>query len=247
MVVMETVRAATMATAKRRERLKNEQEPKEEKGEVPFGPPGSKGMSELAIPSTNQDSRGYSTPPPKTFSPLLRNKLFTSPGPSKRTPKNASSPVMPSAQSIPDSVSKHHIFFSPEKLQIVKPLEGSVTLLRWRLLASPQLGGAKAYFSTASPPGVQVKGWTRAGIVDTPPAEAYVHTSPPTQKQGTVGFADLGSLDDSSVTPLQTVAMTPVQGVGPLSAVCSLKKTSRPGFGTGSPAGLTNTSITDVQ
>ena len=274
MVVMETVRAATTATAKRRERLKNEQERKEEKEDVPPGPQDSKGMSELAVPSTNQDSRGFLTPPPKTFSPLLRSKLFTSPG-AKRTPKNTTSPGVPSARSIPDSLSKHHnrTFFSPEKLQIVKPLEGSVTLLRWRLLASPQLGGAKAYFSAASPPGVQMKGWARAGIVDastsSPEAHTTSHTSPPTQKLGRVGFADLSSLEDSSVTPLQTVAMTPLQTVAmtPLQTVAMTPAGSQsvhssressviglaeglPGFGYGIPVAMTNTSfnaITDVQ
>ncbi|KAL5489682.1 hypothetical protein EMCRGX_G018800 [Ephydatia muelleri] len=271
MVVMETVRAATTATAKRRERLKNEQDRKEEKEDVPSGPQGSKGMSELAVPSTNQDSRGFLTPPPKTFSPLLRSKLFTSPAGAKRTPKNTTSPGVPSARSIPDSLSKHHnrTFFSPEKLQIVKPLEG---VLLCRL-----------------PPGVQMKGWARAGIVDTstssPEAHTTSHTSPPTQKLGRVGFADLSSLEDSSVTPLQTVAMTPLQTVAmtplqtvamtplqtvamtPLQTVAMTPAGSQsvhssressvirlveglPGFGYGSPVAMTNTSfnaITDVQ
>ena len=216
MVVMETVRAATMATTKRRERLKNEQDQKDKKGAS--GPQDSKRMSELAVPSTNQDSGGFLTPPPKTFSPLLRSKFSPKASKYLNTPKSISSPGIPSAQSIPDGLPKHrnHTFFSPEKLQIVKPLEGSVTLLRWRLLASPQLGGAKTYFSAASPPGVQVKGWMRAGIMDTisPSPEAHTSSHPSTQRQGSVGFADLSSLEDnSSVAPLQTVAMTPLQTV----------------------------------
>ena len=41
-----------------------------------------------------------------------------------------------------------------------------MTLLKWKLLASPQLGGATSFFSDASRPGVHVKGWKAAGIVD---------------------------------------------------------------------------------
>lgn len=49
---------------------------------------------------------------------------------------------------------KHPSYVSPQKLQIVKPMEGSVTLLRWKLLATPQLGGATSFFSDAELPGV---------------------------------------------------------------------------------------------
>ena len=49
---------------------------------------------------------------------------------------------------------KHPHYVSPQKLQIVKPMEGSVTLLRWKLLATPQLGGATSFFSDAELPGV---------------------------------------------------------------------------------------------
>ena len=36
---------------------------------------------------------------------------------------------------------------------------GSVTLLKWKLLATPQLGGASSYFSNITHPGVHVKSW----------------------------------------------------------------------------------------
>ncbi|XP_052237343.1 trafficking kinesin-binding protein 1-like isoform X2 [Dreissena polymorpha] len=46
-----------------------------------------------------------------------------------------------------------HYYKMPEKLRIVKPLEGSVTLRKWQMLATPHLG---AIFE--SRPGVQIKG-----------------------------------------------------------------------------------------
>ena len=36
-------------------------------------------------------------------------------------------------------------------------MEGSVTLLRWKLLATPQLGGAASYFTSTDHPGVHQK------------------------------------------------------------------------------------------
>jgi trafficking kinesin-binding protein 1 len=55
-------------------------------------------------------------------------------------------------------------YIAPEKLKIVKPLEGSLTLLKWKLLATPHLGGATSFFSPASRPGIHVKG---TGEMDT--------------------------------------------------------------------------------
>ena len=37
-------------------------------------------------------------------------------------------------------------------------LAGSLTLLKWKLLATPHLGGATSFFSSASRPGIHVKG-----------------------------------------------------------------------------------------
>lgn len=45
-------------------------------------------------------------------------------------------------------------YVSPQKLQIVKPLEGSTTLLQWKLLATPQLGGTSSFFSKSDRPGI---------------------------------------------------------------------------------------------
>lgn len=206
MVVMETVRAATMATSKRRERLKTEQDQKDEKDDILPSPQDSKGRSELAVPSANHDSRGYLTPP-KIFSPLLRNKFSPSSSKHQRPvmSKNSSSPLMVNAQSTPESLPKqrNHMFFSPEKLQIVKPLEGSVTLLRWRLLASPQLGGAKSYFSAVTPPGVLVKGWTRAEIDDNGSSSLEANASEvslSSHKQVGAEFTDLNGLEEFSET-----------------------------------------------
>ncbi len=64
-----------------------------------------------------------------------------------------------STVSLPDELVRYrqHPYMAPEKLQIVKPLEGSMTLLKWKLLATPQLGGATTFFSDASLPGVHKK------------------------------------------------------------------------------------------
>ena len=48
-------------------------------------------------------------------------------------------------------------YFSPQKLQIVKPMEGSATLLQWKLLATPQLGGTSSFFSKSERPGIYSK------------------------------------------------------------------------------------------
>ena len=62
--------------------------------------------------------------------------------------------------SLPGELSRcrqQQTYVSPQKLQIVKPMEGSVTLLRWKLLATPQLGGAASYFTSTDHPGVHQK------------------------------------------------------------------------------------------
>ena len=72
-----------------------------------------------------------------------------------------------STMSMPDEMVRYRNqpYVAPEKLQIVKPLEGSMTLLKWKLLASPQLGGATTFFSDAKRPGVHLK--KGKGIVNT--------------------------------------------------------------------------------
>eukprot|EP01135_Chromosphaera_perkinsii_P002870 Nk52_evm25s229 gene=Nk52_evmTU25s229 len=46
---------------------------------------------------------------------------------------------------------------SPNTCRLVKPLAGSMTLLQWKLLATPQLGGAKAYFDLSQKSGVMTR------------------------------------------------------------------------------------------
>ena len=126
MVVMETVRAATLASQQRKERL----------------------MAHLAQPVAT------SSPKPET-----KKTSFICPP----------SPVQSSEASInlPEELIryKNQTYVAPEKLQIVKPLEGSVTLLKWKLLASPQLGGATSFFSETAQPGVHRKKWKAGGEV----------------------------------------------------------------------------------
>lgn len=117
MVVMETVRAATLATSRKKERL---------------------AAHPLATSSPSEKKSKMNSSLPCPPSPIL---------------------LPPPSQSVPEEVVryKNQSYVAPEKLQIVKPLEGSVTLLKWKLMASPQLGGATSYFSDSSMPGVHQK------------------------------------------------------------------------------------------
>lgn len=162
---MATVRAATQAMARRQERLAGK------------------------LNSDPQTTNPAAIKPPIISTPLHPfNPIATSSpeGPATQcsvgvgasgldqshlVPRPPLSPTVSEAGStlsLPDEASwlRHQHYVAPEKLQIVKPLEGSVTLLKWKLLASPQLGGATSFFSDASRPGVHVKGWKAAGIVD---------------------------------------------------------------------------------
>ena len=160
MVVMETVRAATLATARRLERLKAEAEKQKQEA---TDEQGARSDQPSAVPAFS---------PIAASSPANRLKLafrnmsvgtaglgLASPAQGQRPPSPVSSDAG-STISLPEEIMKYrnHPYFAPEKLQIVKPLEGSVTLLKWKLLATPQLGGAKTFFSDASLPGVHKKG-----------------------------------------------------------------------------------------
>lgn len=127
MVVMETVRAATLASSRKKDRLAAEHS-------QPLATSSPSGKSSLPIDVC----------PP---SPIL-------------LPGNS--------PNIPEELVRYRnqTYVAPEKLQIVKPLEGSVTLLKWKLLASPQLGGATSFFSDASRPGVHMKKWKAGGVID---------------------------------------------------------------------------------
>lgn len=166
--VMATVRAATQAMARRQERLAGQMNPPSDQtqsnGQLikpptistprhPFNP--------IATSSPEGPSVGLSIG--VGTSGLNSSHLAPHPLPLSPTVSEAGSTL-----SLPDEASwlRHQHYVAPEKLQIVKPLEGSVTLLKWKLMASPQLGGATSFFSDASRPGVHVKGWKAAGIVD---------------------------------------------------------------------------------
>lgn len=186
MVVMETVRAATMASARRMERMKAEAEKQAaqasriQSGTV--GAHGSRGalnqktarakapMSAFSpIASSSPRATGGSVlPAPSRARSALRNTSTTTMSFGADAPLSSSashrppSPILSdegSTVSLPDELVRYrqHPYMAPEKLQIVKPLEGSMTLLKWKLLATPQLGGATTFFSDASLPGVHKK------------------------------------------------------------------------------------------
>jgi len=139
MVVMETVRAATLASSRRRRKKKSSAE------KSPPFPVGSSSPQNLSLPAVTNGMQQLS----------VSDHGF-SPSSGKGGDKVQEELVRYRQQS----------YVAPEKLQIVKPMEGSVTLLKWKLLASPQLGGATTYFSDASRPGVHLKKWKAGGIQD---------------------------------------------------------------------------------
>lgn len=99
--------------------------------------------------------------------------------------------------SLPDDLVRHRnqTYVAPQKLQIVKPLEGSMTLLKWKLLASPQLGGAKAYFSDASIPGVHLKKWPGSGVVDHSATVDSLSSHSQVMKQKSISAMDVRDLN----------------------------------------------------
>lgn len=136
MVVMETVRAATLASSRRKERLTSQQT----KPSLPLAASSPSGKK--------HKGSGINPLPIDIFPP---------------------SPIVSgNSTSTPDEIVRYRNqnYVAPEKLQIVKPLEGSVTLLKWKLLASPQLGGATSFFSDAARPGVHLKKWKAGGVID---------------------------------------------------------------------------------
>ena len=182
MVVMETVKAATLAMSRKQERLAAEAERMRSRDDRGVTPPvaGSTPTTRSAILTMNTGVGIAAISPISTSSP--HTVLSQSGGrgvstgatplsPSAKELRKPPSPIFSDAGStisMPDEFMRYRNqpYVAPEKLQIVKPLEGSVTLLKWKLLATPQLGGATTFFSDASRPGVHVKGWKAAGIVD---------------------------------------------------------------------------------
>lgn len=71
--------------------------------------------------------------------------------------------ALPLDGATPEDIAKirqqYPAYFSPQKLQIVKPMEGSVTLLRWKLLATPQFRGPSAFLPENERPGIHIKNY----------------------------------------------------------------------------------------
>ena len=182
MVVMETVKAATLAMSRKQERLAAEAEQMKSQNARGVTPPiaGSTPTIKKPVLAVNTGVGIAAFSPISTSSPhgvqsqpaARGMSAGTTPlSPLARELRKPPSPIFSDAGStisMPDEFMRfrNQPYVAPEKLQIVKPLEGSVTLLKWKLLATPQLGGATTFFSDASRPGVHVKGWKAAGIVD---------------------------------------------------------------------------------
>lgn len=135
MVVMETVRAATLASQRKKDRLTKET-----------------AKSSLPLATSSPSGRG-----------LKKSGLVSSIGVCPASPI-----LSDTSGSLPEELVRYRnqTYVAPEKLQIVKPLEGSVTLLKWKLLASPQLGGATSFFADSAQPGVHRKRWKAGGVID---------------------------------------------------------------------------------
>ena len=187
MVVMETVKAATLAMSRKQERLAAEAERMRQQPETGASQPVDGATLWAKNPLSVSAGVGMAafspisaSSPREARSQLAARGVSTGTGvmsPLSPSPKEAHFPRKPpspifsdagSTISLPDEFMRYRNqpYIAPEKLQIVKPMEGSVTLLKWKLLATPQLGGATTFFSDASRPGVHMKGWKAAGIVD---------------------------------------------------------------------------------
>lgn len=179
MVVMETVRAATLASQQRKERL----------------------TARIAQPVATSSPRAEANKKPSFVCPP--------------------SPVQSSETSIslPEELIryKNQTYVAPEKLQIVKPLEGSVTLLKWKLLASPQLGGATSFFSETAQPGVHRKKWKAGGQI--------VGSKLAGSKMKSLSTADISSLQQY---PQNVPSSVPVQ-VGLSASMDATSKTDDSG------------------
>ena len=83
---------------------------------------------------------------------------------------------------------------------------GSVTLLKWKLLATPQLGGASSYFSNITHPGVHVKSWR--GSPKNEKVVTHDNSNISNSSSRTIGEVELGTSVDytpsSSSSPLIT-------------------------------------------
>ena len=94
-----------------------------------------------------------------------RNFSMSSPSPAgsrrQSVSENESPPTVSSTMSLDRRASR--VYTAPEKLRIVKPMEGSLTLLKWKLLALQQQTGADALHQALALPGIHVKGDESSG------------------------------------------------------------------------------------
>ena len=81
---------------------------------------------------------------------------------------------------------------------------GSVTLLKWKLLATPQLGGASSYFSNIARPGVHVKSWR--GNPKNEKAVSHDNSSLSNTSIRSTGEEELGTSVDITPSSSTTVA-----------------------------------------
>ena len=132
-VVMETVRAATMATTKKLERLAVLQDQYKKKAEV-ASKSVEQGLNLLVEkqPKSKSDEKSLNDEAKSVpTSSRSVNNLSVPSGSSQFLPKGASSPIMShkKTRSYYDDFKKYKApFMAPEKLQIVKPLEGVVVM-----------------------------------------------------------------------------------------------------------------------
>ena len=137
--VMATVRAATQAMARRQETLHRQLSPAHRHPKL--HPPATKPRLTISTP-LHHPFNPIATSSPEGATTSLSISVGTSTGLNSThlAPPLPLSPTVSEAGStlsLPDEASwlRHHHqhYVAPEKLQIVKPLEGSVTLLKWLL------------------------------------------------------------------------------------------------------------------
>lgn len=201
---MATVRAATQAMTRRQQRLQEEAEAGAGAHLIPSSKASPPNPSSIASPL--HPFQPLATSSPEVSAGRISvgvcaggsDRLHLAPHPPSPTASDAGSTL-----SLPDELSwyRHQHYVAPEKLQIVKPLEGSVTLLKWKLLASPQLGGATSFFSDATRPGVHMKGWKAAGIVDNKSQDSGMESLAPELRLKSLSTSDLSYLSSPPHPP----------------------------------------------
>lgn len=151
--IFETARAAKKATQKMKERRSSSLLLKVPSGESSTESASTSVRSSLYLSDGESfASDGYNADLESVCGEGLSTPMFCP------TPESmVSSDSIMSGLSVSGSASVH--FKIPEKLQIVKPMEGSVTLRHWQQLAQPHIGGI-----FESRPGVQIKGEKKIDI-----------------------------------------------------------------------------------